>query len=279
MVLVVAAIFNLVFYVVVGPSSLLQQPNGTVVALAGGLLLLVLAAYQASVIARALAVRLYRNQALGIGLVAVANFVLVAGQTIIVALQPPNGGGAYGTTANWPLIFFTWIVLFYWIDASVRASRRSDPLLRDTLLWSRVRLAVWAVMLGSMAAILIISAYLVATTGLSLVAQVTSPYVQPGSRGILTFLAFFPPIIFGAIYLPIAAYRSRDPTLRRHLSWFGMFILLYLGVLLSFSLPFKSFADLGGSEVLLVAGYFLYRSARSLAPLNRFTLEAEESHA
>ncbi len=91
------------------------------------------AAYWAFVIRRALAVRLYRNQALGIGILAIA-----------VALTQVNATIS-NYSANYPgfltIIFpyFTTLTLFYWIDTSVQAGRRSDPLLRDTLHWKGLR--------------------------------------------------------------------------------------------------------------------------------------------
>jgi len=271
-VVVVAILSNLFLFAWEGPSSLQYPPYGTVAGTVGLFIVFLLASYEALAIRRALAVRLYRNQALGIGLVALAFVVLSAFQLSVLPFLPPNTGGPFGTPINYPFIYFTWLVLFYWIDASVRAARRSDPLLRDTLRWSQVRIVVWALVIGSIAVTSSIVLYLVVETGLSIFAQASLPFGGPGASP-LNFLTFFVPIIFGAVYLPVAALRSKDPTLRRHLAWFGLGFLFFVAILFLFNSPFPEIAQLAQSEMVVSVGYFLYRSARSLVPLNRISLD------
>ncbi len=268
-VLVATLVSNLLLYALEGSSSIIAGgPYGTVAGTLGFFAVFAFASYEALAIRKALAVRLYKSQALGIGLVALALILLTSFQLSVVPFLPPNTG-PFGTPINYPFIYFAWLVLFYWIDASIRAARRSDPLLRDTLRWSRVRIAVWTVMVASIILTSSIVLYQVTVTGLSIFAQLHLPFGGP--QGALNLLSFFPPVIFGAIYVPLSAYRSKDPTLRRHLAWFGLFLLSFVALLISFSLPFKEVASLAASEIIVLAGYFLYQSARSLVPLNRIS--------
>jgi hypothetical protein len=271
-ILLLALILNPVLFAILGPSSVYGSPEGTLASFIGQLALLSIAAYQALAIQRALPVRLFRNQAGGMGLVAVGLIVLFVGRTTIAPFLPP-GSSAPNGLLNYLLFDFTWLVLFYWIDASIRAARRSDPLLRDTLRWSRVRIGVWAMTVGAIVVSVGLDAYLVAATGLSLFAQPNLPIIMP-----LLLVVLFLPIIAGGIYLPIAAFRSRDPILRRHFVLFGYFILLLVAFFLLFfllnsSVNASAVIFFAQSEMFLVACYLLYRSARSLAPLNRISLD------
>jgi hypothetical protein len=258
-------ISNAALFVIGGPSTVVGSPYGTVASITGIFALYSLATYEAAAIQRVLPVKLYKNQARGISLVAVGLIVLSSAQI---------AGAAFGTPVGFPFIDFTWIVLFYWIDASIQASRRSDPLLRDTFRWSLVRVAVWVLMVGSMAIILAFAAYQVVAEGVPLSATANLPF--GGTQGTLGFLSYFLPIILGAIYLPIAALRSRDPTLRRHLERFGLFVLCFMIVILTFGLAFiigAGWSSVAQSEILALGSFFLYRSARSLVPLNRISLD------
>lgn len=208
--------------------------------------------YWALEIRHALFVKLYRNQALGVALVAVA-IVLSAYGGIPPSFPLPASVEDVSSVA----VFFAFILLFYWVDISLRAARRSDPLLRDTLHWSQVRKVLWPLYLGILA---ILAVWIVLNLG-----------------NFLLFLA--PPLILvasGLLYLPTAARRSKDPVLRRHFVWFGLFFIGFFlagfGELGNF--PFDVGGDLLVIAGLLLSGYFLYRSARSLVPLNKI-----EAHA
>jgi hypothetical protein len=114
----VAILSNLLLFILAGPSSLspspfgLYPPYGTVAGTVGFSIVFLFASYEAITIRRALAVPLYRSQALGIGLVAFSFVLLSAAQTSMVSFLPPGSSGPFGTPANYPFIFFTWIVLF-----------------------------------------------------------------------------------------------------------------------------------------------------------------------
>jgi hypothetical protein len=228
-----------------------------VIASVAALLALSYGAYWAFEIRRALAVRLYRSQALGIGLLAVS---------VGLAQLYFTGSIFYG----WPpeltfvsILFFA-LALFYWTNTSVRAARQSDPLLRDMFRWTRVR---WLCLALIIAAVVYDFA--------AILYNVMNGYaVTPTATGFLAITFAIPvvvPVVAAAVLLPVVGFRSRDPVLRRHLVWFGLFavfLLAFIEVLSSaFTDPLQALLvqDVG----LLLGGYCLYRSVRSLVPINR----------
>jgi len=204
--------------------------------------------YWALEIRHALFVRLYRNQALGVALVALSLlFSVYSG-------LPPVVLTAFGIV----LVFVGIFLVFYWIDISLRAARRSDPLLRDTLKWSKVRKVLWPLIIGLSVLFIV---------GIILKLENLANFIAP--------FPYFIVIASGALYLPVAARRSKDPILRKHFIWFGLF---FIGFLIAGSgeggnFPFILVGDLVTIGGTLFGGYCLYRSARSLVPLNRFPLE------
>ena len=201
-------------------------------------------AFWAFKIRRALAVRLYRNQALGIGLISVAFLAAVFDDT--------------GTTYSFALL-----LIFYWIDVSFLAARRSDPLLRDTLHWSKLRIILWA--LG----IISVAAWISGIPPIDTIGKIFVATLIPAS---------------GVALIAVALRRSRNPTLSRNLAWFGLFAMTQL-VTLAVAVTFAVTDGTGGAEDFFLEGYFLfalarflglalggfflYKSARSLVPLNR----------
>ena len=103
------------------------------------------AAYWAFGIRRALAVNIYRSQALGIGLVAVSFAILVFESVIRVFIIPLTQHYSFISLV---ILFIVFLVLFYWIDATMISARRSDPLLRDSLHWSKLRILPWIVIVA-----------------------------------------------------------------------------------------------------------------------------------
>ena len=215
------------------------------------------AAYWAFSIRSVLASRLYRNQALGIGLI-----ILSLGFTSLFVIV---------TQGNQIFIPISWVVtliIFYWVDASMLAARRTDPLLRDTLRWSKVRFIVLGVnALG-------IGVTAVVTLATNNFGHGITQY-NPNLPTYYLFLLFLP--VYATIGSAIAgpstsARRSGDPALRKHLLWFGISGAVTLG--LAITGPFLRVPQLLGIVVVLFApayGYCLYRSAKALVPLNRFS--------
>jgi hypothetical protein len=212
------------------------------VGLALGLFPFLYPAYWAFSIRRALAVRLFRNQALGIGLVSIS----------FLAAIVDNTGTAYSISL---------FVIFYWIDASMLATRRSDPLLRDTLHWSSLRMVLWMILL-------------VVGVPQMINGVLTGNYTYiPGNDilGFLTVAGFTIIPLMGTVLFALVSRRSKDTTLRRHLAWFGLFVLSQAVTIL-----FASSVYSGGGATYFVGftfgGFFLYKSAKSLVPLNRLSL-------
>lgn len=89
----------------------------------------------------ALSVGEYRKQALGVRLIALAWMLLLLNY------------GVQAVTGSWALLSLGFglvlMTLFYWIDSSVLAARRTDPLVWDTLWWARVRCVLWALTIGA----------------------------------------------------------------------------------------------------------------------------------
>ena len=220
------------------------------------------AGYWAFNMMRALVVGLYRSQASGTGLIAVA-----LGATVVTAAANVTGN----QLVLLPFSLAVAVTSFYFIDASTLAARRSDPLLRDTLQWSRVRRYMWALVI-----------FLASVSGLANF-LLPAPIKYSSFEGILfTQSAYVLVFGIGAVVLPLSVLKSRDLTLRKHYRWFGMSLLFLLlfGIVVGPAPP-ENF--LGGTEFtpfviadfeaaffcMFMAAYCLYRSARSLAPLNR----------
>jgi hypothetical protein len=223
-------------------------------------------------IRHALAVRVYKNQALGVGLLSIF---------FVYLLFLNTGGAAQGPYA--PLIGLLELLfgltgflgVMYFVDASVLASRRSDPLFRDTLHWSIVRYVVWTYEIFS-------ASFTGLGTALSMIGGTSASLLQVVSFGFsISFpLVFLVPIFSFLILIPVAI-RARDPYLRGHFEWLGLMAGSTLLLQISGAIPSSDFTVLVGIILTSIGGYCLYKSARSLVPLNRtprlekeFTTEA-----
>jgi len=202
-------------------------------------------AYWAFNIRRALMHYLYKRQALWAGLMASYFVALATFLTIVIAfninLLAVNISGGF-------LIASGFVVIFLWIDSTISVARRSDPLYRDSLKWSKLRYLFGAVtVFGAIGAVL------------------NAIY-----SGLAAAAPFGGALFFGAIALFLSAARSGDPTLRRHLKWTGLCIfLLWLSSQLVNVLE-KIITDTTLSQAItfsLVAlgALALYKSTRSLA--------------
>jgi len=226
------------------------------------------AAYWAFDIRKSLAVPLFRNQALGMGLMSLLIALSILGYG--VQLLGFSGNGIVFYLASLLNASPTFVVIFYWIDASMLAARRSDPLLRDTLRWSKLRIVLWGVVAVSFVSNLAASLYFLATIG-------ALPFQN--SLGGLPYYAWslsnygliiLAPLV-GAIAIPVITYRSKDQALRRHFKWLGLAFVFFV----AFFVLLGTLVSLGIEPVVTLTGtaYCLYRSAKSLAPLNRLSLD------
>ncbi|HYB04877.1 MAG TPA: hypothetical protein VED17_10460 [Nitrososphaerales archaeon] len=220
--------------------------------------------YWALTIRRTLFIHLYRAQALGIAIVGLVYAASELGSVLYY--------NARVLTFNpiLSVIALALLCIFYWIDKSMSSARRSNPLLRDTAKWSKARIALWPL-------IVVMESLLF---GSSLLGEFSGPPVPlSGVEGIILglfgfLLALIVVPLVGVLLLPLASRRSGDATLRRQIRWFGAFALFVFGTVLlapfTGSATATTFAQqvvglVGGSG----AGYALYRSAKSLVPLNK----------
>ena len=232
------------------------------------LLIFAYAAYWAFAIRRSLAVRVYRNQALGVGLIALGP---IAFSLELVVLGGPTLTNTLLDTIHLATGFGTTLLTFYWIDASVLAARRSDPLLRDTFHWTRLRFFLWTLIIaGVVADVFVVVVY----EGLGSIALFGT-----SAGTLLSNLWLVPTLttgVSGVLVVPTIALRSRDAVFRSHLKWFALFVAAVL-ILIAASaagIVFITSTSASTSSLIefptfLAGGYFLYRSARSLVPLNR----------
>jgi hypothetical protein len=215
-------------------------------------------AYSAVAIGRALSDRVYRRQAIGLASVTMLLILLDVFSTIY---PPGSNDSQLFFVLGFSLFYAVFIGTYYWIDASIRAARVTDPLNRDTWHWSKLRLAFWGYDIGAFFFFLI--------AGLL--------FGVAFSNGPPIFVVFllgplFIMVFSGVVALPVAAHRSKDRILKKNLDWFGVYVI----VVLSFEFLWSSFVNATNLEALIVevvGGYFLYRSAKSLAPLYSFAKE------
>jgi hypothetical protein len=259
-VLLILALVLVVSPLVFNPSNFFQRPLTLLVTGVTSAIFLY-AIYWGLVVRRGMAVRLYRNQALGVSLVSLGLL------SIIVFL------GVSGTTKLSGAIYFVlldpWILLtFFWIDSSMRASQDLDPLSRDSLHWRKVRYPLWAL---NFVGVGVLVGFLIVTGNYGFLDNPSTGVVS----GFIMWLSVAPYIVTassGAVALPVGALRSRDRNFRRQLQWFALSLLAILG----FSL-LGSFFFLIGSPIQIgfyfvsyqTTAFCLYRSARSLVPLNK----------
>jgi len=251
-------------------------------ALIGGLLVLasyLYAAFWAFNIRKGLTVKLYRNQALGIGLVAIglAFFAAVFDQLI-----PSTGfGSEVANFITFALLFFATLPLFYWTDQSLQAAQQSDPLERDQFHWSKVRKILWIILcVGLITDVTLDTTSMIVCTFPTLSSAsypCPAPNFAPGLFGVLGIVFFFAiwgiPLTTSAILLPFAWRRSNDITFRRHLKWFAIaaISLGFSTVSAGYLSSMNNMISLAIPDVLyLLTGYFLFRSARAVVPLYRF---------
>ena len=232
------------YLVIAGVGVAYSYANPGTANLEGYVVVLLILAYPAAwafIIRRALAVRLYRNQALAIGLYPLAfGFGLATG---VLGLS-----------------IFVLFALFL-VDSSARAGRRSDPQLRDTLHWSKLRGPLW---------VLTILATVFQDSDILARGTILTNRPPSGIVGNASFIETVFVVAFSAALLSFVAFRSRDPALRRNLGWFGAALVATLmSPVLAANVPYK----LGAAAGFVLLGFFLYKSAKSLVPINPMPLD------
>jgi hypothetical protein len=218
--------------------------------------------YACLAIRRTIAGSLYRRQALGLALVA----ILYALNSTTSYYNTPSDIYLLIGLVSFPLPF---IMIFYWVDASVLAARLTDPLLRDTLHWSRVRFLIWTI---NISAVVFTFSYFFYQF------EIVAVPINPPLFLLAIFLTpAYVSVGSGAIVLLVAVRRTADRTLRRHLEWFGFYLafIFVFGGLIGNGLAIYSveWSNLVSGAANAAAAFFLYKSARSLIPLYSFSDE------
>jgi hypothetical protein len=226
---------------------------GLAVAICGG----AYAAYWSLGLRRALRVRVYSRQALIVGLFSIYGTVLFFMFYLIYFLDPTLFNTPVGILQAVLYLFLPPLTMA-WIDSSVRVGRRTDPLLRDPIQWSKARFALWPLLLLSLGTFFI-----------------------PGAEGVVSFviIAVSVPAVF------MAARWSGDGYYRRSLEWFCVAIAVLviqnigfdvfvpgLGTGIVYSSSGFVWSFLANFVITPVLFYCIYMCARSLVPLNRLTL-------
>jgi hypothetical protein len=217
-------------------------------------------AYWAYQIRSALVSPLYRNRALWVGAVGTF-FALLVLSTILI--------GTFASTNRFLSLFqfgltnFGAILVFGWIDSNVRVARRSDPLQRNTLHWTKLRIFIWGILSIALVEGLV-SAFISDINFFEY--HLSSPAALGGA-----FLRspFAPAAAFGIVALAVSRRRISDITLKRHIKWlvFFVLILVFATRLLEYPSSLSTVGFIG--ELLLACGaYSLYMAARSLSQLD-----------
>jgi hypothetical protein len=213
-------------------------------------------AYWAYQIRSALVSPLYRNRALWVG-AAGTFFALLVLSTVLIS--------TFASTDRSLILFqfgltnFGAILVFGWIDSNVRVARRSDPLRRNTLHWTKLRIFIWAILSIAIVGGLV-SAFLGDINYLSSPADLGGAFLES---------PFTPAAAFGIIAMAVSRRRISDITLKRHIKWLVFFVLILLIAtrLLEHPSSLSTVRFIG--ELLLACGaYFLYMAARSLSQLD-----------
>ncbi len=218
------------------------------------------AAYWAFEIRKALASPIYHRQATLQGCLSIVtaaivfitysnNFVVEAGIVVFYSVAIP--------------------LIFGYIDSTVTVARRSDPLLRSILGWEKLRIVGWIAV-----ALVII---------LNFASLIPNSWFQTSAASSLLTLLIAIPFALGGMAILVGGRRSMDRVLRGNLKWLGLTLVFTIGVDLvsvvegfmgySSYATYYSYPALLSAPFWILAAYSLYRAARSLAPVNRMSLD------
>lgn len=209
-------------------------------------------------IQKALMSPLFKNRAQWVGVIALFFAVLVSSNLLIRFFAPAN---FYLSLIEYCIVDAAGIVTLVWVDTTIKLARRADPLNRNTFKWKQVRIIVWVftflTTVGSLASVVFLR---------------INFFTSPGGAGGAFVAGPFGWVLLGFIALVLSYRRSKDPVLREHLKWFGLFLFLLFIVDTVLSRELAAFR-IAGEVLLAIDAYFLYRGARSLAPFSRVPLE------
>ena len=224
-----------------------------------GLGIFLLATYRALSIGRVLLGGVYRDRAFWTAGTLIALILLT------LASGLPTTGPLYLLSALAFVLIF--VVLFAFVDSSIRVVQEMDFFHRSPLGWQRYRKPSYALLVG----------FLSVGGTLALFAPSNS---IPGLIGVLlwfgsggTFL------IYSAAALVVGARKTPDRTLRRFVRMLG-FAIICMVLFFTTWIPFAPFSlmlqDLGSlisTFFIPAAGYFLYLAVMSLSPVGHIEKE------
>jgi len=240
-------------------------------------------AYWAFTIRRALVGRIYRIQALWLGALFIA--ALIAADAVLL----PMSNNSVVTAVVSFLAYGPWpiLVVFAFLDSTIPVLRRSDPLLRSVLYWRKLRVGILLVLAFSTIFAVYVSIFLpvclpTANAPACISYAMSNSGQIEGDLGLLGGYYWVDAslvLALGAAALLIGARRSSDTVLRKSLKWLGVGLLCVPCLVLvsvvegimgvSYYAMIYSYGIVPWNAVAILLGYSLYRSARSLAPLNR----------
>jgi len=222
-----------------------------------GIGIFLFATYRASTIAKVLVKGAYRNRAIWTGGTAISLILF----TLATGLPASNPLGSLA-------FFLILLILFAFVDSSVRVAQETDFFHRSPLGWQRLRKPLYGIILGYTAiAVLLISLIGSTAAAVSLVGEA------------IWFIIAGVSLSYSAAALVVGARRTPERSLRRFVRMLGLTIIcmiLFFTVWIPF-IPFSpTIQDFGSllSELFIPgAAYYLYRAVMSLSPVGRLEEE------
>jgi hypothetical protein len=197
----------------------------------------------------------YRSRALWTGVVGLIGIIYELIQIIAENRAPPGlpaGSSPFPSTLL-GLIFSGFLtiagslVIFSWIDSTIRVSFDLDFLHRDSLHWKRFRRYAWAVVV-------------VGAFGSAASTTWWEYAVSVAALGL--------PVAYSALVLIASGLRVRYPAMRAHMKWIGLLVAALLLELATSTISFYL------NFPLVLFAYFLYRAATSLSTTSATLVEA-----
>jgi hypothetical protein len=204
-----------------------------------------LAAYRSFIIRRALASPAYRSRALWLGIIAfilIAYEILQILQEIYTVWMGPITPSLLIQVVYLVLTVPTLIIIFTWIDSTIRVALDMDFFHRDAFHWKRLRRLAWAtVILGGFGGA-----------------------ASTNEAGFLIFgIIIGIPTIYSAAVLSAAGARVYDESMRKYLRWTRLLVVALALETVTASVNFYL------NFPLVAFSYCLYRAAGSLSQISQ----------
>jgi hypothetical protein len=225
--------------------------------------ILAFGAYRALKIRGGLAQPIYRSRALWLTLMAVLFIV-----TLISDLMPYPSTTDFVTAIwitllfNLPYFIFAFI-MFVSVDRTVLVAIDMDLLRRNTLRWPQLRLLLYALVLGSVALILIANPFLF----------LQNIPAWANTADLVFYPLYLIPLVVATATLILSARRSLEKTMARFAARFGVAVAFFQidFILFNYVYYFYYNAELQilDNLIIIAASYLLYRAIVSITPLGK----------